>query len=293
MTTTSNTGPRRVLRHGKNGRRTCSSGSVSPSTNKEIYLQSSQIGHFIGLQSTSDRTEPEEDAPVYPTRADKFRVYRFPWRQGSLFPSNVRRTHTPPALLAGRGGALKLVRGDAAFLIMSLYLPPSPSNLREKQLSEKIWKWARRVLDVPVLLLDANGHISQNTWPEQIGKYSSKKTTYNGQCLGELLRDHHLQAANTFFPWERLSLDPSPLCVSSSCCSCSQMLTTEIDRKWQQPRGEGIIAPFSVSFNISLHTECMKKGKITNGKERAYTRCPFRAGTDHLSVTGRGSMPAR
>ena len=43
--------------------------------------------HFIGLQSTSDRTEPEEDSPVHTTRADKFRVYRFPWRQGSLFPS--------------------------------------------------------------------------------------------------------------------------------------------------------------------------------------------------------------
>ena len=43
--------------------------------------------HFIGLQSTSDRTEPEGDSPVYTTRADKFRVYRFPWRQGSLFPS--------------------------------------------------------------------------------------------------------------------------------------------------------------------------------------------------------------
>ena len=43
--------------------------------------------HFIGLQSTSDRTEPEEDSPVYTTRAAKFRVYRFPWKQGSLFPS--------------------------------------------------------------------------------------------------------------------------------------------------------------------------------------------------------------
>ena len=43
--------------------------------------------HFIGLQSTSDRTKPEEDSPVYTTRAAKFRVYRFPWRQGSLFPS--------------------------------------------------------------------------------------------------------------------------------------------------------------------------------------------------------------
>ena len=91
------------------------------------------LAHFIGLQST---TEPEEDSPVYTTKADKFRVFRFPWRQGSLFPSkhsgvaiamrentflpaNVRRMNSPPAPLAGRGGALKLVRGDAAFLIMS------------------------------------------------------------------------------------------------------------------------------------------------------------------------------
>ena len=74
--------------------------------------------NIIGLQSTSDRTEPEEETPVYTTKADKFRVYRFPWRQGSLFPSkhsgvaialredtflpaNVRRIYTPPAPLAG------------------------------------------------------------------------------------------------------------------------------------------------------------------------------------------------
>ena len=85
---------------------------------------------FIGLQSTSDRTEPEEDSLVCTAKADNFRVYRFPWRQGSLFPSkhsgvaialrentfvpvNVRDIYSPPAPLAGRGGALKLVRGDA------------------------------------------------------------------------------------------------------------------------------------------------------------------------------------
>ena len=135
-------------------------------------------------------------------------------RENTFLPANVRRIYTPLAPLAGRGGALKLVRGDAAFLIMSLYLPPSPSNLREKQLSEKIWKWARRVLDetpsrvVPVLWQDANGHISQTPWPEQIGKYSSKKTTFNGQCLGELLRDHHLRAANTYFPVEAIFFGP-------------------------------------------------------------------------------------
>ena len=51
--------------------------------------------HFIGLQSTSDRTEPEEDSPVYTTTADKFRVYRFPWKQGSLFPSKHSGVEIP------------------------------------------------------------------------------------------------------------------------------------------------------------------------------------------------------
>ena len=99
---------------------------------RQCHKSSKPKAHFIGLQSTSDRTEPEEDSPVYTTREDKFRVYRFPWRHGSLFPSkhsgvaiairentflsaNVRRIYTPPAPVAGRGGALKLVRGDAAF----------------------------------------------------------------------------------------------------------------------------------------------------------------------------------
>ena len=122
----------------------CSSGSVPPSTYKlfegrGVWLEIGRAfrsAHFIGLQSTSDRTEPEEDSPVHSTKAYKFRVCRFPWRQRSLFPSkhsgpaiairentflpaDVRRIYTPPAPLAGRGGALKLVRGDAAFLIMS------------------------------------------------------------------------------------------------------------------------------------------------------------------------------
>ena len=143
--------------------------------------------HFIGLQSTSDRTEPEEDSPVYPPGRinSEFTAFRggkdLCFRENTFLPGNVRRIYTPPAPLAGRGGALKLVRGDAAFLIMSLFLPPSHRICERNKTVRRFWQWARRVLDetpsrvVPVLLLDANGHISQNTWPEQIGKYSSKK----------------------------------------------------------------------------------------------------------------------
>ena len=57
----------------------------------------------------------------------------------------VRRIYTPPAPLAGRGGALKLVRGDAAFLIMSLYLPPSPerNNSVRRFGSGRVGFWTR------------------------------------------------------------------------------------------------------------------------------------------------------
>ena len=204
--------------------------------------------HFIGLQSTSDRTEPE-DSPVNTTRADKFRVNRFPWRQGSLFPSkhseaaiairentflpaNVSGVHTPPAPLAGRGGALKLVRGDAAFLIMSLYLPPSQSKLREKQLSEMIWKWARGVLDetpsrvVPVLLLDANGHISKIHGQNRPVSTAAKKThsvasVWENSCGTTICkrRTHTSQLV-------RLSLDLSPILRSADAVHCT---TTEMD----------------------------------------------------------------
>ena len=164
-------------------------------------------------------------------------------------PASQRQTH----LLATC--TLKLVRRDAAFLITSLYLPPSPSNLREKQLSEKIWKSARRVLDetprvVPVLLLDANGHISQTTWPEQIGKYIQWP-------LLDFCKIITCGRRTLTFLWERLSLDPSPtlrstlrvfliLFMFTDVADCT---TTEIDCNWQQLRGEG-----SSSHSVCLST---------------------------------------
>ena len=74
------------------------------------------------------------------------REWRSPYER--TLPASQREVHLHAICVAGgTRGALKLVRGDAASLIMSLYLPPSPTIPREKQLSEKIWKWARGVLD--------------------------------------------------------------------------------------------------------------------------------------------------
>ena len=261
--------------------------------------------HFIGLQSTSDRTEPGEDSPVYTTKADKFRVYRFPWRQGSLFPSkhsgvaiairentflpaNVRRIYSPPSQLAGRGGALKLVRGDAAFLIMSLDLPPSPSNLREKQLSEKFWKWARKILDetpsrvVPVLLLDANDHISHTSWADQVGKYSSKKRLSMASAWENCCEITICRRRTLTFPWERLSLDPSPTLrltlrvfrppfVFTDAAHYTMM---ETGCNWQL-RGDGIIVPSSVFFNTSSRMVRTREGKSINGTRPNLRRVLF------------------
>ena len=288
-------------------------------------MQSFQIGHFIGLQSTSDRTEKEEDSPVYTAKADKFRVYRFPWRQGSLFPSkhsgvaiairentflpaNVRRIYTPPAPLAGRGGALTLVRGDAAFLIMSLYLPPSPSNLREKQLGENMWKWARKVLDetpsrvVPVLVRWTPMVTSPKLHGQsRLASTATKKLHSTASAWENFCEIITCRRRTLTFPWERLSLDPSPTLRSTlrvflllfTFTDVARCTTTEIDCNLQQPRREGIIVPFSVYFNISSHMEYMKKARTSMGQEQAYAGCPFRAGPDRLSVTSGGSMQAR
>ena len=127
---------------------------------------------------------------------------------------------------------------------------------------------------MPVLLLDANGHISQTPWPEQIGQYSSKKNYIQWSVLGRTLAIPSL---------ERLSLDPSPTLRSTlrvflllfMFTDVARCTTTEIDCNWQQPRGEGIIVPFSVSFNISLHIEYMKKGKSINGTRTSLHSVPF------------------
>ena len=129
-----------------------------------------------------------------------------------------------------------------------------------------------------------------------------QKNYIQGPVLGRtfarssLAGGEHLLSRGSDFLWTLLQhLDR--LCVSSGYCSMFTAVvhctTTEIDCNWQQPRGEGIINPFSVSFNISLHTVYTNKCKITNGTRTILHRGPLRAGPDHVSDTSRGSMPAR
>ena len=145
-------------------------------------------------------------------------------------------------------------------------------------------------------MLDANGHISQTTWPEQIGKYSSKKTTFNGQCLGELLRDHHLQAAKTFFPagatffgpFTNTQIDfaclPATVHVHRCCALHYDGDRLQLAAAPGRRDHRSIQCVFQHQLTYGMHE---KTARSPMGQEQAYTRCPFRAGPDHLSVTGR------
>ena len=205
-------------------------------------------------------------------------------RVNTFLPANVRRIYSPPSQLAGRGGALKLVRGDAA-----LYLLPSPSNLPEKQLSEKFWKWARMILDetpsriVPVLLLDANGHISRTPCSDQVGKYSSKKLLSMASAWENCCEIIICRRRTLTFLWERLSLDPSPTLRLTLrvfrplfvFTDAAHRTMTETGCNWQQLRGDGIIAPSSVFFNTSSRMVCTREGKRINGARPSLRRVLF------------------
>ena len=181
-------------------------------------------------------------------------------RENTFLPANVRRIHTPPAWLARRGRALKLVRGDQAFLIMSLYLPPSPSNLREKQL----WKWARRVLDeTPSRRTRAfagcqGSHLSKYMAKADREVQQQKKKTHSTASVWEnSCRTTICKRRTHTSQWERLSFTNTQIdfaCLPAAihvhrCCALHH--DREKDCNKQQPRREGIIAPFSVSFSIS------------------------------------------
>ena len=97
--------------------------------------------------------------------------------------------------------------------------------------------------------------------PEQIGKYSSKKLQSMASAWENFCEIITCGRRTLTFQWERLSLDPSPTLRSTlrvflllfMFTDVAHCTTTEIDCNWQQPRREGIIVPFSVSFNIRAY----------------------------------------
>ena len=104
------------------------------------------------------------------------------------------------------------------------------------------------------------------------------------------------------FPWERLSLDPSPTLRSTlrvflllftvhRCCALHhdgdrlQLAAAPVRRDHR---------PIQCVFQHQLTYGILeKKARASMGQGQAYTGCPFRAGPGHLSVTSGGIMQAR
>ena len=123
---------------------------------------------------------------------------------------------------------------------------------------------------------------------------AAKKTTFNGQCLGELLRDHHLQAANTYFPVGATFFGPFSntqidfTCLPSSvrvhrCCA----LHHDGDRfATGSSSGETGSSPHPVCFSTPAHVwYAQEKARASMGQDQAFAGCPFCVGADRLFVT--------
>lgn len=134
------------------------------------------------------------------------------------FPERcVVNVFSPPTHLQGRGGAIRIKRGDADITPIVAYIPTEPFTQQQREASREIWKWIHDLLSelpartVPVLLLDANGktglHHNQAAGPqgvehihdEAIGPCDAAMESYNGSLLHTCLLDHHMFAVNTFY----------------------------------------------------------------------------------------------
>ena len=134
------------------------------------------------------------------------------------FPERcVVQVFSPPSHLQGRGGAVRLKRGDADITPIVVYVPTEPYNKQQREASQAIWTWVHDLLSrlpartVPVLLLDANGKTGLRRNPVDgvqsveyihdaaIGPCDAAIESYNGHLLHSCLLDHHMFAVNTFF----------------------------------------------------------------------------------------------
>ena len=120
----------------------------------------------------------------------------------------------------------------------------------------------------------------QTTWPEPIGKYSNKKPTFHGQCLGEPLRDHHLRAANTYFlvgatffgPFSNTQIDfaclPAAVHVHRCCALHHDGDRLQLAAAPGRRDHRSIQWVFQHQLTYGMH----EKGKITNGTRTSLHR---------------------
>ena len=138
-------------------------------------------------------------------------------RRNVFHDRNVRQVYQPPEELAGRFGAVRLVRGDVDLcaIVVYQYPEPHPPNTdAQRRQAKRLWMYVAAFLDrlphrcLPVLLLDANGHTGLHRHEggfahinsEAVGQADAALENFNGSEFRQLLELHHLAAINSFHP---------------------------------------------------------------------------------------------
>ena len=185
---------------------------------------------FIALPGTHTRQQ-DSSKPCIMQSVGKHRLYCWGSGKGAhvnescgvtlgikhrSFPErSVVRIFSPPPELQGRGGAVRIERGDADITPIVVYVPTEPNSRKDQAASKAIWQWVHELLSslpsrtVPVLMLDANGktglrhnavgNFHENFDDSAIGCCNAALETYNGSLFHTCLLDHHMFAVNTFY----------------------------------------------------------------------------------------------
>ena len=136
-------------------------------------------------------------------------------RRNVFTARNVRQVYQPPDELAGRFGAVRLVRGDVDMcaIVVYQYPEPHPPNTEaQRKQARRLWLYLAAFLDrlphrcLPILLLDANGHRGFHRHEgylahinsAAVGQAEAALENFNGGEFRQLLELHHLGAVNTF-----------------------------------------------------------------------------------------------
>ena len=123
-------------------------------------------------------------------------------------PASQRQTHLHATCTAGRtrwgteAGQMRRGFSDHEFIPATVPIESARETTQRKNFGSGRARFWMRHLRVSCLCFCWTPMVTSPKLHGQSRLVSTeaKKTIFNGQCLGELLRDHHLQAANTYFP---------------------------------------------------------------------------------------------
>ncbi|CAE8672928.1 unnamed protein product [Polarella glacialis] len=127
-------------------------GFVNQQENQQFYRK--HEGEFVTYVWPADRR--------YSTKACGVIIA---FRRKLIPTTAVTEVHSPPAHLAGRGGAVRVkLRSAGDFLITDMYMAPvsAPNAL---ELNRQLWSWHEQLLAtlparcLPITLLDANARL--------------------------------------------------------------------------------------------------------------------------------------